>query len=228
MNGLQEVYGIASIKPQKIETFIKRVPEPVRWALLGVRYVVTWRGGLRQPDGTPIPAEQLYHQGEPPDVVYTYRLAREPQFAWAVHEAWVAPDREGLWGMLGDPTFDPQRVAVVEGSALDLAPATEGDDAVAVIERLPGRVRLRADLGSSGLLVTSQAHYPGWSATVNGEPVPLVEAGGLLAAVALPGGVSDVVLRYRPLTFVVGSGLSALALAVGIAALAVWPRGRVR
>ena len=42
---LREVWGVA-IRLRHYEEFLERVPEDVRWKLLGVKYVVTWRGSL--------------------------------------------------------------------------------------------------------------------------------------------------------------------------------------
>ena len=222
MTGLAEIYGIASIKPQKIETFIKRVPEEVRWSLLGVRYLVTWRGGLERPDGTPIPAEQLYAEGESPDVTYAYRLAGEPHLAWVVHAVWTAQDDEDkLYALLAEPEFDPGRIAVVQGSLPSVSPATGDAEPVTVVEQTPTHVRLRAKLASPGLLVLSQANFPGWEVMVNGQPAALLEVDGLLPAVLLAAGDADVTFRYRPMAFWVGLGVSATTLLFGLAVAAL-------
>ncbi|MDY7040236.1 MAG: YfhO family protein [Chloroflexota bacterium] len=230
MNGLEEIYGIASIKPQKIETFIKRAPEEVRWSLLGVRYLITWRGGLERPDGTPIPAEQLYHQDEPPDVVYTYRLAGEPRFAWIIHEVWAARDGDEVFVLLNDPNFESHRVAVLQGHLPPVSPATDEAEPVTVVERTPMRIRLQTSLSSPGLLVLSQAIYPGWEVIVNGDLASLVEVNGLMPAVALPAGDADVTFRYRPTSFYLGLAVSVITLfvccaGVVIAWLREWQRG---
>ncbi len=230
MNGLEEIYGIASIKPQKIETFIQRVPEEVCWSLLGVRYLVTWRGGLERPDGTSIPAEQLYAQGEPPDVTYTYRLADEPRFAWVVHEVWTARDKDDVFALMADPGFDAHRFAIVQGHAPPVSSPTGDAEPVTVVERTPTRIRLQADLSSPGLLVLSQASYPGWAAAVNGKTAPMLEVDGLLPAVALPAGHSDVTLHYRPAALYVGLSISAITLLIGVAtaAIARWKEKSLR
>ncbi len=221
MNGLQETYGIASIKPYKIETFTQRSPEEVRWALLGVRYLITWRGALARPDGTAMAAESLYAQTEP--AVYTYHLAGEPRLAWIVHQVWTARDDDELFALLAAPDFDPYRVAVVQDDAPPVSSATEAAEPVAVVERTPTRLRLRASLDSPGLLVVSQAHYPGWQANVNGRPAPLVEVDGLLPAVSLPAGPSEVVLHYRSATFRLGLIVSTGTAAAGVCLL-FWGR----
>jgi hypothetical protein len=219
-HGLEETFGITPIKLARYQEFIERVPEQVRWSLLGVSYVVTWRGGLERPDGTPIPAEQLYAQGEPPDVIYVYRLANEPRFAWVVHEIWSARDDDHVLTMLADPGFDAHRIAVVKGRAPSVSPQSGDTEPVAVVERTPTRIHLQATLSSPGLLVLSQANYPGWEAVVNGEPAPLYEANGLFPSVALPSGSSEVMLRYRPVVFYIGLAISGSTL-VAVCALLV-------
>jgi len=220
-HGLEEIYGITPIKLARYQEFIERVPEEVRWSLLGVRYLVTWRGGLERPDGTPIPAEQLYHQGEPPDVIYTYRLAGEPRFAWIVHELWPARDDDELFASLAGPDFAAHRIAVAEDPLPVVSPATDDAEPVMVVERTPARIRLQANLSSPGLLVMSQANFPGWQVVVNGEPAPLLEVDALLPAVVLPAGDADVTFYYRPVTFFVGVGISAATLLLGVAGVVV-------
>ncbi len=74
-------------------------------------------------------------------------------------------------------------------------------------------------------LVFAETWYPGWSATVNGAPVPILRANLAFQAVALPAGESEVVFRYRINDFGAGAAISAGAL---IAALALLLGGRIR
>jgi len=216
MEGLEEVYGIASIKPQALEQFMQRVPETVRWDLLGVRYVASWRGKLYTPQGTPIDSVLLYQQNEP-DALYTHRLPDEPRFAWIVHEVRAVADRDQLYAALSAPGFDVFQTALVEEKLPPVKAVNGQPEAVTMIMRNSTRIELQADLAVPGLLVISQAHYPGWQATVNGKRVPLYRTDGLVIGVALPAGHSNLVLTYRPTPFLIGLGISGLTC--GIAAL---------
>jgi uncharacterized membrane protein YfhO len=69
--------------------------------------------------------------------------------------------------------------------------------------------------------------YPGWQATLNGELTEVMEADGLLPAVVLPSGLSEVTFRYRPTAFWIGAGISATALLVSLALVLALSR-RVR
>jgi hypothetical protein len=77
-------------------------------------------------------------------------------------------------------------------------------------------VRLRAQ--APGLLVVRDAFAPGWSATVNGEPAPVLRAEERHRAIPIPAGVSEVRLFYRPpgMALPLALGATALAVALGL------------
>jgi uncharacterized membrane protein YfhO len=64
----------------------------------------------------------------------------------------------------------------------------------------------------------SQTFFPGWRATVDGLPVPLVRADYMFTALSVPAGEHRVALRYRPRSAQAGAILSAIG-AVATAAL---------
>jgi hypothetical protein len=74
--------------------------------------------------------------------------------------------------------------------------------------------RVAADVNSdaAGILVLADLNYPGWAATVDGRPAPILAADGYLRAVALTPGAHRVEFRYRPVSLYVGGALSLLAL----------------
>ncbi|HKN48868.1 MAG TPA: hypothetical protein VJ010_01410, partial [Actinomycetota bacterium] len=76
--------------------------------------------------------------------------------------------------------FDPARQAVVEvahGGSLP-SPAGSGtqgpDRATRIASYDSQRVQVDVSAGSAGLLVLTDAYYPGWQATVNGRPAPIL------------------------------------------------------
>ena len=212
MHGLDDVGGIVPIKPAHYAEFLDRAPEDVRWKLLGVRYVVTWRKHLFTREGKPAKARLVYQEGEGEEATYLHRLEGELRWAFVVRELHVARNKDELYSLLASPDFDPWQTAVVEESVPLESVAVSGEDEVSLVERSSQRVVLRVKLGSPGLLVVSEAYYPGWRAYVNGKRTRLYRADGVLRAVLLPAGEAEVEFRYEPLSLRLGALISLLAL----------------
>ena len=71
----------------------------------------------------------------------------------------------------------------------------------------------------AALLVLPVPTYPGWTATVDGEPAPLVTADAAFASVLVPAGTSEVELRFSP----DGLGRSLLVFALtAVFAVVMW------
>lgn len=61
-----------------------------------------------------------------------------------------------------------------------------------------------------GFLVISEVYYegPGWTATIDGEEVPIIRANFLLRAVKVPAGEHEVRLTFKPKSYLIGEKLS--------------------
>jgi hypothetical protein len=86
--------------------------------------------------------------------------------------------------------------------------------------------RLEATLvaPTDGLAVIVDPFYPGWSATVDGQPAPLVRANFAFQAVPVKAGRHEIRLVYRNRWVAIGGAVSAGSLALLLAALAVRSR----
>ena len=82
--------------------------------------------------------------------------------------------------------------------------------------------------GRSEMLVTSNNYYPGWSATVNGEPAPIYRVSYVGMGVAVPPGRSVVRLTFRTPGLDQGMMVSTAAILFWLAALVVTTRARPR
>ncbi|RKH72619.1 hypothetical protein D7X96_04290 [Corallococcus interemptor] len=71
-------------------------------------------------------------------------------------------------------------------------------------------LELKVDACDDSYLVVSDSHYPGWTATVDGQDAPIHRADLALRAVRIPRGVHTVHFDYRPLSFRLGLALSVL------------------
>lgn len=119
--------------------------------------------------------------------------------------------------------YAPEMVAseappVLEGSTLP-----EKDDGpvakVAITEETPSRVVFKVEKTRPAVLVLADAWYPGWRATVNGGPAPVVRVDGLFRGVELGEGEHEVVLEYVPGALNWGLGISGVSLLVLLAGL---------
>ncbi len=90
---------------------------------------------------------------------------------------------------------------------------------VRFIEDAPEQVRIEVRSNAAGYVVLSDLAYPGWTATVDGNPQPILPANAVGRAVAVPEGPHEVVFSFRPISFRIG-GLVTLATAFLL--LLVW------
>jgi uncharacterized membrane protein YfhO len=82
-------------------------------------------------------------------------------------------------------------------------------------------MRYRTSTSAPGMLVTSEVAYPAWKAYVDGEPVEIATAFGLLRAVEIPAGAHEVEFRFESPNEVWGMALTIFAL-LAAGALLAW------
>jgi len=154
-----------------------------------------------------------------------YDLRRPPGRAWFVREVrQVSTPDEALAAVL-KPGFDPFAEVVIEGRAANDLASQMGSGRV-LLEKTsdPNTLRLRSMSVTGGWLVVSAMSFPGWSATVDGQPAQLLPADYVLSALKVPAGEHEIALAYSSTPFELG-----LLLALGgLVALAIWIRSRWR
>jgi hypothetical protein len=94
-----------------------------------------------------------------------------------------------------------------------------------VDESDPDRLVLEATLATPGLVTVADTYYPGWRATIDGEPTPIYPANLAFRAVYAPAGRHTIVFQYEPRAFRYGLLAAAAAAAVCVALVVV---GRLR
>jgi uncharacterized membrane protein YfhO len=118
--------------------------------------------------------------------------------------------------------FDPRLHVLLEDPPRPLlraARARRADPTATVeIERYEEeRVALRTRGRRAGVVVLTDAYDPGWEATLDAQPIPLLRANLAFRGVAVPPGEHVIEMRYRPATLRWGA-LLALAAIVGLTA----------
>lgn len=110
---------------------------------------------------------------------------------------------DALWNA---EVFDPAREVLLETAPPSMQPAP---GRVTAIHREPDKLWIDYEAPDGpGLVVISEAWYPGWWARVNGELTPILRANGVLRAVAVPPGSGQIYMRYLPDGFKRGALLS--------------------
>ena len=104
-------------------------------------------------------------------------------------------------------------------------PPSSGRGSASILTYQPESVSLHVTTDAAGLLVLTDAFYPGWEATVDGDPAPLRQVDGLFRGVFVPAGEHEVVFSFRPDSFRWGAWLSWLGIGI-IIGIAVWSLGK--
>ena len=178
--------------------------------LYNVKYVLSpW------PMATPRRFESL---GQFSDV-HLYRNPDVLPRAFLVGRARVVADAAEALSTLAGGGFDPSNeVILFDRSSAPLSDMHEASTAT-LLQYGTNRVVVRVEAAASGLLVLSDTWYPGWVATVDGKPTPVLRANHTMRAVAVSAGSHLVDFEFRSHSIAVGSVVSLLAFAaMGLAA----------
>lgn len=152
----------------------------------------------------------------------TYRLFGVPdplpQY-FTVGKAVTANTDQDAITMLLNANFDPRSSIVAPTDAPQpLVQSDVNDGSVTVVQDRPTHVTLAVRQSTPGYLVALKTYYPGWYATVNGQPTPLIRSDVAFMSVPVPAGDSAVELTYDPISVRIGLVVSGMALFVCLVA----------
>lgn len=100
--------------------------------------------------------------------------------------------------------------AVLDVSKFD-SPAISYDSGSSVVlqEALPNRMKYESQSEVEGLVVFSEIFYPkGWSATIDGNEVPILRADYVLRALHVPAGKHTIEFIFKPAAYTVGNKIT--------------------
>lgn len=154
---------------------------------------------------------------------------------WTVYERRRALPRASLAEAVARvPDAEARRAALSRrapgGPVLVSEPIEEGPrggGTVRLVRDSPDRVVVATDSDGPGLLVLRDARAPGWRASVDGRPAPILTADHAFRGVEVPDGPAAVTFSYEPEGFVRGrllavAGGAALVLLAGLPPAARW------
>lgn len=144
--------------------------------------------------------------------------------AYVVHDARVLADRAERLRVLGSADYPLGRTVVLESGTPEFHDAPSPPTAAIVVDSADD-VAIETVTSAPGFLVLRDSWYPGWEATVDGVPAPVLKADHAFRAVKLDAGTHRLEFRYRPRSVRNGFMLLGLGLAI-LAVLSLWPRRR--
>jgi len=125
-----------------------------------------------------------------------------------------AADRQAATAALARLKREARDRVIVEDPARPLAPDAEAAGSAEITTDLPERVVVSVDARTPAYLVLADTFDPGWSATVDGEPAPIVPAYVAFRAVYVGPGSHAVEFQYRPAGFAAGLAVSSIGALV--------------
>lgn len=179
-----------------------RIPSAVHpaYRMLGVKYLLV-------PKGAPPGGEGIWpvFVNDPTVDVHLHTLAL-PR-VWLVYRTEVVENYGEALERVLDEHFRPEEVAVLQnGPRLD----GNGQGKIEVGYYGPNDIVLHVETDAAALLILSDTFYPGWKATVDGEPTPIYRTNAVFRGVPVPPGRHRIAMHFRPSSLRVGLGTAAM------------------
>lgn len=200
MRGISPLFlngAFALIEPEKIN--------PLAWELFAVRYVYTdWQE-------LPISSEIVAIGEDRYGAVNLHRLENPRPFAHLAYDTAIVDSDEFARALLHDPNFNPRRTVILNRAPeLELTSETPDNGQTEITRFEPESFSIEVSTPQAAILSLAHPDYPGWRATLDGQPVDTLRAYGALVAVPVPAGEHTVEFVYDPLSYRLGALLSLL------------------
>jgi hypothetical protein len=168
--------------------------------------------GLPDPKGVPFPRFNLpkltpvFTDGTV--VIYKNNLALPKYSLKTGYE--ILTDKNQIISRLQDPQFITSGKVILEQDP-QFHPVSGAPGLLSVVSEIPGREILQVSVPKPAFLLNTQSFYPGWQATVDNRPAPVLKTDFAFQSVAVPAGVHTVEFTYRPLSLTIGACTSVIS-----------------
>jgi hypothetical protein len=143
--------------------------------------------------------------------------------AFLVPRARVAPSLgTALSEMVHRPFHPDQEVILADDSTTQtnvVAADRGGQGQATVTQYATDSVRIHTTASADAWLVLSDTYYPGWVASIDGQPTTVLRGDVLFRAVAVPAGDHEIEFRFQPASVRLGLAVSVVSLLLLILAL---------
>ena len=141
-----------------------------------------------------------------------YQVWEKKNFEWPIEmfsEYKVLSDLESVnqisssWNQLPLPIDKPPRFAPGFGAA--------AEDKVIYEEVSEDEMRMQVSSTTEAILFLPEIYEKGWVPSINGNPIETLKAFGIFLAVPIPAGEFTLTLKYQPVSWRIGLGVSVIS-----------------
>lgn len=195
----ESVGGYHGAKLQRYQNYLDHVlqltqpgaPNENGLDLMNTRYIVSQQK---------LPGTEVAYRSQQSGVLVLRNPDAVPR-GFFVGETEVVEQRKRTWKRLRSEDFDPRQTALLP-EPLD-APVTPLDSTstteVTLEHYTPNEIEWTVQTDAPRLFVASEVYYPaGWTASLDGEQVPIHRVDYLLRGVHVPAGEHTLVMRFEP------------------------------
>jgi hypothetical protein len=226
LHGLDDVWGLYNPLTLADTTLYWEGAPPRstgRYNFLGVKYIIASKAGAPA-DGNIVPV----FDGDPDINIYLNQdaLAR----VLFVTQAIMVPNHAAAWQALRAEDFNPATTVILEkNQSSSNLPTFQPSNlpphaSLSILQYDLHTATIAVQTEQPGYLVLPDAYYPGWKATVDGQPTPVWRANYAFRAVYVPEGRHTVQFVFDPLIWKIGLAVSGATL-VGLLGWAGWSWG---
>ena len=205
---LEDLTGNTPLQLAAADIFLQQMPSWRMWQLMNVRYVVDNRD-LTGPGLTPV-----FEEGD----LKVFEVSDPFPRAWLVGQTEVVIDDNQAITRLANDNFDLRRVAIV-AAPVEMPLADPSTSTVTVVETSSAHLEAQVQTTGNHLVVFSQIYYPGWQATLDGQPVEVKRVNVVQQGVLVPPGNHVLELSFQPVSFWWGMAISVTGILVDLVLL---------
>ncbi|MBN1121574.1 MAG: YfhO family protein [Anaerolineae bacterium] len=224
---IPDIYGTG---PFTLETTdrLRQLPVDRFWELFSVKYV-TLLDGTNPPEASNVQI-MSYHTNYSGEVYVIYEALDPRPLGHLVYDYRPAGDYDYARALIAAPEVNLREMGITMGDLpIELPverPAVSKAEAKMVT---PERIEVTVSTTENALLTLAVPNYPGWQATIDGEPAQIVDTyAGLIGIPVTPGRNQYVVVEFKPSIVLIGGIVTAITLVamIVIAVLAIIVRRR--
>jgi hypothetical protein len=205
--GIMDTQGISPLRLLSVDRLLK-LPVGRLWEAFSVRYIPTTDNEL------PVPSTIIAKDESPQTTINLHKLTDPRPFARLVYRTWIESDDNAALGIITDPSYDARNTVMLPAEPKFALPASVVNGTASITRWSPESITVQTSSPDPAILSVSLIYYPGWQATIDGQPASLLRADTAFTALALPSGDHTIQLDYRPASYQVGSLITLATLVV--------------